>query len=170
MTDPHRRNRPVDESDDIRSVERELALLVRRLEQVRRNLVVDGVTLDRAAYLLLDRIDLLGAPTAGALVDLLQLDHSTVTRQVGTLERDGFVERVADPDGGRAQVLRLTERGATLLDGARQGRHERVSTTLASWSDRDRRSLGRLLGRLNDAFAVRAIELRAESEAGSDEG
>ncbi|QXC61176.1 MarR family transcriptional regulator [Aquihabitans sp. G128] len=159
MTEDERRTTPVDEDDDIRAVERELALLVRRLEQVRRNLVVDGVTLDRAAYLLLDRIDLLGSPTAAALVDLLQLDHSTITRQVGTLERDGFVERVADPDGGRAQVLRLTARGAALLDGARRGRHERVSTTLASWSDRDRRALGRLLGRLNDAFAVRARDL-----------
>ncbi len=162
MTDDARRTTPVDEADDIRAVERELALLVRRLEQVRRNLVVDGVALDRASYLLLDRIDLLGSPTASVLVDLLQLDHSTVTRQVGTLEREGFVERAPDPDGGRAQVLQLTERGAHLLDGARRGRHERVSHTLARWSDRDRRSLGRLLGRLNEAFAVRAAELAAE--------
>ncbi|CAN5584758.1 hypothetical protein BH10ACT1_BH10ACT1_20380 [soil metagenome] len=154
----------VDESDDIRAVERELALLVRRLEQVRRNLVVDGVALDRASYLLLDRIDLLGSPTAAVLVDLLQLDHSTVTRQVGTLERDGFVERVPGPDGGRAQVLELTESGAHLLAGARQGRHERVSRTLSDWTDRDRRSLGRLLGRLNEAFARRAVELRDEAD------
>ena len=145
--------RPIDESDPHRAIERELAMLVRRVEQVRRHLVVNGVALDRAGYLLLDRIDLAERPTAGSLVASLQLDHSTVTRQLGVLERQGFIARVRDPAGGRAQVLVLTDCGRELLAGARRSRAERVAATLTDWSDRDRRTLARLLGRLNDALA-----------------
>jgi DNA-binding MarR family transcriptional regulator len=37
--------------------------------------------------------------------------HQSMGELVGTLERRGYVERVADPDDARARLVRLTERG-----------------------------------------------------------
>ena len=41
-----------------------------------------------------------------------QLSKPTVVYLVDELERLGYVERVPDPDDGRAKLVRLTERGA----------------------------------------------------------
>lgn len=149
-------------TDDLRSIERELALLGRRLERVRQTVTLaDGSTLDRAAYLLLDRIDTDEQPTLGALSRQLQLDASTVNRQVAAIERDGLVERVDDPSGGRSAVLRLTERGARLVQEARRARAARVGAALADWSATDRRRLGDLLERLNESLRRRTSEIDA---------
>jgi DNA-binding MarR family transcriptional regulator len=47
----------------------------------------------------------------------LGLDRTTLTRNLGPLERDGLVESVG-ADDGRVRRLRLTERGHEVLAGA----------------------------------------------------
>jgi DNA-binding MarR family transcriptional regulator len=39
------------------------------------------------------------------------MTHQSMGELVGTLERRGYVERVADPDDGRARLVRLTQKG-----------------------------------------------------------
>src|SRR5262249_40512170 len=80
---------------------------------------------------------------------LLQLDQSTVHRQVTALEEAGDVERVPDPGGARAARLRLTAGGRSRLAATRAGRADRIGRILAGWSPEDRATLGSLLARLN---------------------
>jgi DNA-binding MarR family transcriptional regulator len=57
-----------------------------------------------------------GAPVA-KVADELGLDRTTLTRNLGPLERDGLVESVPDEDK-RVRRLRLTERGRDVLADA----------------------------------------------------
>ena len=43
-----------------------------------------------------------------------QMSHPSMSELVGSIERLGYVERVPDPNDGRARVVRLTGKGRTL--------------------------------------------------------
>lgn len=62
-------------------------------------------------------------PEGSRLTDLARragLTKPTVLAAVDDLERLGYVERVRDPEDGRAKLVRLTERGvAAATEGAR---------------------------------------------------
>ena len=53
------------------------------------------------------------------LAQRAQLTKPTVVYLVNDLERLGYVERVADPDDGRAKLVRLTERGIAAREAGR---------------------------------------------------
>ena len=86
------------------------------------------------------------------LAQLAQVSKPTVVYLVNDLERLGYVERVADPDDGRAKLVRLTERGARAQETAR----EIVAQIEHDWSlllgRRDFATLRELLRRLHDAL------------------
>jgi DNA-binding MarR family transcriptional regulator len=86
------------------------------------------------------------------LAQLVQLSKPTVVYLVNDLERLGYVERVPDPDDGRAKLIRLTERGARAQEAAR----EIVAQIEHDWSlvlgRRDFATLRELLRRLHDAL------------------
>jgi DNA-binding MarR family transcriptional regulator len=126
-------------------IERELTLVSRhQLATTAR-----GV-LERSAYLLLSRIDATGPMTARELADALQLEISTVTRQVGAMLRDDLVERIPDPAGGPARRLRITPTGATRLAADRERYRTGLGRVIADWPDADRADLYRLLRALNE--------------------
>lgn len=59
------------------------------------------------------------SPNASAQVDIakrLRIEGPTMTRMLDTLEKDGLVERLADPHDRRTKQLRLTERGEEALE------------------------------------------------------
>ena len=82
---------------------------------------------------------------------ILDVDASTVSRQVRHLEDRGLLERTSDPDDGRASRIALSERGP---DPARGGRAPSprafVAQLLETWPDEDREQLRLLLNRLLD--------------------
>jgi DNA-binding MarR family transcriptional regulator len=78
----------------------------------------------------------------------VELDVSTVSRQIKHLEDKGYIERTADPDDGRASLVRLTDEGTSTMRAAMQRRLDRISTALAHWSDQDREALQSMLTRL----------------------
>jgi DNA-binding MarR family transcriptional regulator len=82
------------------------------------------------------------------LASCVELDTSTVSRQIKQLEDKGIIERTADPDDGRASLVRLTDHGReTVIAGFRR-RFDRIKAALEPWSDADRASLQALLTRL----------------------
>ncbi len=105
---------------------------------------------DRAAYLTLARLHDLGSARMSELAALLSLDLSTVSRQVRALEDLGLVGRTTDTDDRRAYRLEPTEAGRALVGAVKQKFGELVDLALADWSERDRRTLTSLLGRLAD--------------------
>jgi MarR family transcriptional regulator, organic hydroperoxide resistance regulator len=50
------------------------------------------------------------------LCDSIGLDHSTVAKSVGRLERDGLIERRKCPNDGRVSEVHLTEKGREMTD------------------------------------------------------
>ena len=83
-----------------------------------------------------------------ALAGHAGVDVSVASRQLGVLERLGYVERRPDPLDGRAALLRLTEAGADALAAARALRSDWALTALAGWDEDDARQLTALLDRL----------------------
>lgn len=56
-----------------------------------------------------------------------QVTQSAITQIVTKLERDGLVERRADPSDGRAVLVRITAAGAAIVDGRRAERVARLA-------------------------------------------
>ncbi|MGW2248972.1 MarR family winged helix-turn-helix transcriptional regulator [Kitasatospora sp. NPDC001660] len=128
----------------------QLAVFARRMEQVRTS---DGLgALDRAAYLLLDRLERHGPAIVKALADALGVDSSTVTRQVAPLVAAGLVGRVQDPADRRAVRLALTSLGARRLSEVRDGRAELTRRLVAGWHPEEQHAFCALLARFNHAM------------------
>jgi DNA-binding MarR family transcriptional regulator len=99
------------------------------------------------------------------LATKVELDASTVSRQIKQLEDKGIVERTTDPADGRASLVRLTSHGEAHMQAAFRRRFLRIKTALDPWSDEDRSHLKILLTRLagdlrdaNDLDESRSIQ------------
>jgi DNA-binding MarR family transcriptional regulator len=113
--------------------------------------------LDRSGYHLLSRLEL-GPMNLKQLAEAFRLDPSTVNRQVGTLLRAGLVERVPDPDGAVARVVRPTRKGRAALRRDRTLVQGQVARVLEGWKPRDAEQLQHLLERFNRS--IEALEGR----------
>jgi DNA-binding MarR family transcriptional regulator len=78
----------------------------------------------------------------------VELDASTVSRQIKQLEDKNIVERTTDPADGRASLVRLTGYGEEHMRAAFHRRFLRIKNALDPWSDADRQQLKTLLTRL----------------------
>ena len=107
-----------------------------------------GGRLERTGYLALSKLEAHGPLRASDLAGLLELDLSTVSRQVRLLEDAGLVSRSADPSDGRAHLLALSPAGRSALDAARRARHAVLERAMDSWTTQERHRLLELLERL----------------------
>jgi DNA-binding MarR family transcriptional regulator len=144
-------------------LEREIGLLLRRSRAISSRLAGQlHPDLDGAAFGLLALLQDAGPLRASDLVARLGLDKSTVSRQVASLVGLGLVDRSADPDDGRAQVLTPSAEGATRLAQIRDARRERWEADLGHWPAEDVATLAELLHRLNRIGDARAREAGEE--------
>src|SRR5262245_34784083 len=132
----------------LEAISRELTLVSRHQLAT----AAQGV-LERSAYLMLNRIDVTGPMTARELADALQLEISTVTRQIGAMLREDVVERIPDPSGGPARRLRITETGAMRLAADRERYRTGLGKVVSDWPDTECVELYRLLRALNERIA-----------------
>ncbi len=133
----------------IQLLEQELTLLARH--QLSSAQHTPDLSLDRSGYQLLSRIEL-SALTLKQLAEAFRLDISTVNRQIAALRTKGLVERVADPAGGVARLLRPTRAGLDLLHQDRAARHRQVSKVLGAWDPVDVAQLNELLAKFNTSI------------------
>jgi len=146
-------------------LEREVALLLRRARAIQGRLAGELASgLDGAAYGLLVLLDDAGPLRASDVVARLGLDKSTVSRQVASLVDAGLVDRAADPDDGRAQVLSTSVEGHRRLSEIRDARRARWEADLQEWPTRDVSTLAELLGRLNRLGEAREAQVRAAQD------
>ncbi|MDT0265353.1 MarR family transcriptional regulator [Streptomyces sp. DSM 44915] len=132
------------------AVQHEVAVFARRAEQTRLGgLGPARNSMDRAAYLLLNRLDRDGPTGVKALAAGMGIDSSTVTRQVAPLVDAGLVRRAADPEDGRAVLLRLTPPGRARLEEVRASRRALIALLTEDWNDRERADFHALLARFN---------------------
>ncbi|MFE3074203.1 MarR family winged helix-turn-helix transcriptional regulator [Streptomyces sp. NPDC059247] len=138
------------------ALQHQVAVFARRAEQTRlggtgqlRN------SMDRAAYLLLNRLDQEGPMGVKALAAGMGIDSSTVTRQVAPLVDTGLVKRTSHPEDGRAVVLQLSARGLARLDEVRASRRQLMVEVTEGWTAEERTSFCTLLTRFNTALSAR---------------
>ena len=135
------------------SVERELVMMFRRARNVSTSVAAQvHPDLDPASYSLLLMVDDAGSLRGMDVADRTGLDKSTVSRQIATLVELDLLERVPDPDDGRARRIQLSASGRDRLAAARTKRREYMRGQFASWQTEDMQEFGRLLARFNEMF------------------
>ena len=108
-----------------------------------------GDDLDFSSLILLKIVAHLGPMRVSALAAELDLDASTVSRHVRSLEDRDLLERTADPDDGRASQVGVSAHGMATIGASAARRRELIGSLLADWNDADRESLRRLLHQLS---------------------
>ncbi|HXV92314.1 MAG TPA: MarR family transcriptional regulator [Pseudonocardia sp.] len=140
----------------------QLMRLMRLIERAQAQYLAEHPdAVDRATYLLLVHLVKDGPRRASALAEAVHSDPSTVSRQIAHLVRLGHVERVADPEDGRATLLVATAEGRRVFEENRLLRNRKIAALMADWPAEDRRVLARLLARLAtdfENFRLRAAE------------
>jgi DNA-binding MarR family transcriptional regulator len=136
------------------AMQHQVAVFARRAEQTRLGGVGQARnSMDRAAYLLLNRLDLDGPTGVKALAANMGIDSSTVTRQVAPLVDSGLVTRASHPEDGRAVVLQLSARGVSRLEQVRSSRRELMAILTEDWSPEEKQTFCALLTRFNIGLA-----------------
>lgn len=105
--------------------------------------------LDRGAYTAMALLHTSGPMRGGAIAEQLDVNPSTVSRQVSGLERDGLVARIGDSMDGRAYEVRLTDLGRVVFERTRDGKAQRLHSALTDWTEREVFALATLVERLN---------------------
>lgn len=135
------------------AMQHQVAVFARRAEQTRLGGIGQARnSMDRAAYLLLNRLDQVGPMGVKALASGMGIDSSTVTRQVAPLVEAGLVTRTTHPEDGRAVVLQLSPHGTARLGQVRSSRRELMALLTQEWPEEDRETFCRLLTRFNGAM------------------
>jgi DNA-binding MarR family transcriptional regulator len=136
-------------SDVVAAVEVELTLLGRHAMHSSQH--TEDRQLDRSGYHLLGRLQ--HAPLSlRQLAEAFRLDQSTVNRQVNRLLASGLVERIADPDGGTALLIRPTTEGTKALARDRAVARDQVAQVLDHWPDDEVAELQRMLRKFNTSI------------------
>ena len=102
-----------------------VGLLLRRLRQVP---AADELTLPEAAALA--RLDRYGPATASELAKREQISPQSMGATTAALEARGLLERSADPDDGRRQILSPTRAGLATLRSRRNAKAEAMAAAL----------------------------------------
>ena len=87
------------------------------------------------------------------LADLAGVARATITGLVDGMVRDGLVERNANPEDRRSNLVVLTRKGRAVGKKVFPGQAEVLANALATLSVADRRQLSKLLGKVSSALA-----------------
>lgn len=137
----------------------QLVRLKKSMEGFRaRVLEVGGHGLEGSGLALLYHLTTAGPMRTSALSELLGLDPSTTSRHVASLERSGHVERVADPDDGRAWLVQATATGRKAFEDTRALRNALVAHALESWTADEVDDFAAALARFNDAVTTLDVD------------
>lgn len=110
--------------------------LARRLRQQRAD---HGVPLGQISVLA--TLDRLGPLTPGALAQHEQVRPPTMTRVLAALDGAGYLQRVADPNDGRSQLVSLTPSAQKMLRDDRRRRDEWLAAHLIDLTPEQRDAL-----------------------------
>jgi len=136
-------------------LELETMLLGRHLIPLRRPHADDDRVLERSGYTLLSRIRAQGLMSINELSEALRLDVSTLNRQTAALRKSGYLERVADPEGGIARKFRVTQPGIEQLEADRRANTNGLVQILSHWPEADVDQFVTLLRRFNSDIEAR---------------
>jgi len=97
-------------------------------------------------------VQLLRVPDEGLSISEISAFHkvrsATMTGIIDTLEREGQIERVPDPDDRRKVIVRITEAGRKLMEDFLPGHQENIRQMLTGLTMKERQTLLGLMQKL----------------------
>ena len=121
-----------------------------------------GVSLDRALFPLLVFIDRRNTVGIMELAGLVGRDHTTVSRQVATLNRLGLVTRHASASDKRERKVAVTQEGLAIIHALDTARERLTQSFLAQWDEQDWKTLVSLLRRFADDASALTMDQKEE--------
>lgn len=112
----------------------------------------EEVPLDRSATVLLARLVAQGPMTVAQLADALELDVSTVHRQVAAAMKRSLIDRVEDPFAREARRHVASKEGRRRLAAELSARADAVENVVADWTYDELDTFVRLLSRFNQGL------------------
>ena len=113
-----------------------------------------GIPLDRALFPLLVGIERFGPIGIVEMADRVGRDYTTISRQVGKLERLGLVERRDSPADRRIRQAVITPKGKAMTDLVDAARDRLLSSLFETWNAKDVDELVRLMRRFAEDFRI----------------
>ena len=151
---------PADMSDVLRRLRDDMGSLRRITGSQRLDRLIaarSGVSIGVAAVAVLGKVIDDGPMRMSDLADSVRTHPAALTRQVQALEAEGFVERSADPNDGRASVVNATATGRLAHRRIEAANDELMAEQLDEWSIEELSELVEQLDRLvSDLRAVPA--------------
>lgn len=143
----------VDRTELLVDLEREVAVMVRRLRRrLGERARAVHPDLQTATYLLLSWVDKHGPVRASAVAESLGIDKGAISRQVQHLLELGLLDRTPDPDDGRATLLSANEDAKARLAEVSDAGRLWLDGKLGDLPDAEIADFVRLLGRYNAAL------------------
>ena len=125
-----------------------LTARTRSLGSARANKLLEPLDLKVRSYSVLSLACSGLAPTQRELAEFLSLDPSQIVPLVDQLEGRGLVERTADPNDRRSNVITGTKSGEQLYSKARKATAEGEAVAMAKLSKAEQETLRDLLSRI----------------------
>ena len=120
-----------------------------------------GVQMDRSSMAILNQVGVHGPLRISAIAQHLDLDPSTLSRQVAAAEQSGYVVRVADKSDARVNLVSATAKGLELHNRLIAAWRVIVAELFAEMPEDERKVLARALDRFVDKFIMLEQELRS---------
>jgi len=118
----------------------QVARIILRLD-VPQDALPHGASIGRTGYWLLVRVSEQGPLRLSDLAGTVELDLSTISRQIRDLVASGLITRTPDPADGRAALLSLTEQGVAVLEAVSESRRQVLAEAIAGWTDEERNAM-----------------------------
>jgi DNA-binding MarR family transcriptional regulator len=128
---------------DERIAESAVRLRLAIVRTARRMRQEAGADLSPTLIAALATIERHGPLTPSELADIERVKRPTATRVAAALERDGLIERAADPTDGRACLLSTSREGRALIKRVRSRKNAYISRRLRKLGDDDVETLER---------------------------
>ncbi|MEO6512292.1 MAG: MarR family transcriptional regulator, partial [Nocardioides sp.] len=105
-----------------------------------------------SSYLMLAFVAESGPVRASAIADQFAIDKGAISRQLAHLTDLGLLERVSDPEDGRAMLVSVSDEGRRRLADVAQHRRKWLDERLGDWSEEDLTAFVAALGSYNRAL------------------
>jgi DNA-binding MarR family transcriptional regulator len=108
-----------------------------------------GLDIPFVAFRILSAVCASGPTRSSSLAQMLDVQHTLVSREVGRLETEGLVERTADGKDRRARLVGATPAGMNIYRRYRVTLERNIDSAVSSWSEADLAQLATLLERFS---------------------
>jgi DNA-binding MarR family transcriptional regulator len=146
-----------DAESDIGLIEQALAMIVswgNRHDVQQETMRRVGCDLPRGHIWLLWSISRGSGARLSDLAQSFNVDKSALSPPAGRLQREGLIDREADPTDGRAAIVRVTPAGMDLLARLQSTRRAILSELLADWSAAEQAGAAAMLTKVAAVLSV----------------